>query len=72
MTSIKIDKHIPAPEVHGNTLYPWNEMEVGDSFFAPGKSRRTFNGAMRRRMQHGTAKFIVREIDGGARVWRVA
>lgn len=36
---ITVDKNFPVPENAGNkgrpAVYPWKEMEVGDSFFVP-------------------------------------
>ena len=41
MTNIKIEKGVPMPDSRASTgsVYPFEEMEVGDSFFAPGKTR---------------------------------
>lgn len=35
---IKIDKDIPPPDRTARTIYPFAEMEVGDSFFREGKA----------------------------------
>ena len=39
VTKITVDKDFPIPENAGNKgrplLYPWKEMEIGDSFFVP-------------------------------------
>jgi hypothetical protein len=31
MSDFKIEKNVPMPK--GRAKYPWNEMEIGDSFF---------------------------------------
>ena len=69
--SYKIDKNVPMPGVGSLGIYPWDKMEVGDSFLVKGKnaaSVRTvvwFAGK-----QHGR-KFSTRTVDDGVRVWRI-
>lgn len=29
---IKVDKGVPMPAAHGKSIYPWHDLEVGDSF----------------------------------------
>lgn len=73
---IQIDKGIPvaAPLKRGKpALYPWADMEVGDSFFVAGEKKTTmiYNCDNRSR-RHRPQKFICREVEGGVRVWRIA
>jgi hypothetical protein len=70
--SFTIDKNIPIPPVNnGGTLYPFDAMKVGDSFFIPkdlvGKStgHSVRQCALRRKIG-----VTVRQVDGGLRVWR--
>lgn len=51
-------------------IYPWDELEIGQSFFVPNKTSSEFTttGGQRRRGW----KFKIRNVDGGLRVWRVA
>jgi hypothetical protein len=52
--------------------YPFAEMEVGDSFFVPGKkSSQLGNFCSYQRLKTGR-KFTVRQVDGGCRIWRTA
>jgi hypothetical protein len=64
---IGIEKGVPVPHGHRTTKYPWPEMEIGDSFFAPTKSPNPTNAQKR----YGY-KFTCRTVDGGYRVWRIA
>lgn len=85
---IPIDKNVPVPvpktRQHGGlrgTKYNWNEMQPGDSFFAPGmftdpkKGRpvmRTENG----RKIHPDSTWMTRSVTekgvAGVRVWRLS
>lgn len=73
---IKIDKNVPMPDgVNRETKWPFADMEVGDSFFAPGHtSNQMTNAAAHWRKKNGWS-FSCRntEEEGvkGARVWRV-
>lgn len=90
ITAIKIEKGIPLPAStrHGSgILYPWAELEVGDSFSVPDDAG-FVNGSKFSKVQstliscartyakrhNPTAKFTVRVIknEGVVRVWRVA
>lgn len=66
---MKVDKGIPVPR-----KYPFDKMEVGDSFAVPpGVSRTTVSiAAMRYGRKHGM-KFVTRMMpDRTHRCWRVA
>ena len=69
MIEIKIESGIPAP-TGGRFKYPWAEMNVGDSFFVPGKNIGNIP------ITHATLKtgfkFVRSTVDGGVRVWRIA
>ena len=60
---VEIEKGIPIPPKRGR--YPWNNMEVGDSFFAI--ERVAASWASRR---HGR-RFSMRREGDGWRVWRI-
>lgn len=72
MSKIIIDKDIPPPENKPGpqTKYPWADMDVGDSFFAEGKSTNHFSTTTKRYRDKGW-KFTTRTVDGGTRVWRI-
>ena len=70
----KIDKGVPLPlQGKGARLYPFIELEVGDSFFVEGKVPRNLHQPARQ--QCPGRKFVFRtriENDReGTRVWRV-
>ena len=82
--TIQIDKNIPVPaetELRGNTIYPWLEMGIGDSFFqAPfdhedqkACRRRMVAARANRRKEHGEDYVIAYVIENGidgVRVWK--
>lgn len=72
----KIDKEIPIPEQVRKTEYPFEQMEVGDSFFAEGKTTDQLGNASGHwRKKKGWGFTIRKETseDGknGARIWRI-
>lgn len=70
---IKIDKNKPMPETR--LTYPFRSMEVGDSFFVPGKTTRAMAGAVAGARKRLGLKFAARTITEnrvtGVRIWRV-
>jgi len=70
---ITVDKNIPKPE-HGLSIYPFAEMEVGDSFFAEDKTPNQLHnaGASWARTRGLARKWTARTVEGGARIWRAA
>ena len=73
MSTIKIEKGVPIPDRGQGrpSIYPWNDMEVGDSFFAKGKSAKKFSGVAAKAGIIRGWKFSIRTVEGGCRVWRV-
>lgn len=67
----EIEKKIPVP---GSPLsiYPFKQMEVGDSFLVPGNNRTAVSVAMTRTALGTTKKFTSRKTAEGIRVWRVS
>ena len=82
MSEFKIDKNVAIPLNPGgagrSSIFPWDEMEVGDSFFIPGKStRHVALGKRRRKNGYRICCRTVTEGKGrgakkGVRVWRIA
>jgi hypothetical protein len=72
---IKIEKNIPipAPGTRGG-VYPFGQMEVGDSFLAGLSSQDKLKAASASHWfgKRNSKKFSVLKTDGGFRVWRVA
>lgn len=50
--------------------YPWNELEVGQSFFVEGSSARSMGSTASHAGRRLKRKFIARSTEGGVRVWR--
>lgn len=68
---IEIDKNIPMPERHhGNSKWPWDEMEVGDSFLAE-KAKHPSSVQIPARLARNGFEVVKRREDGGVRVWRI-
>ncbi len=71
--SIEIEKDIPLttnPTQSPTALYPWRQMEVGDSFFVAGKTQANFGSHVFQSGKRLGKKFAVRTVEGGVRVWR--
>lgn len=73
---IKVEKGVELPSARCSAKkYPWEEMKVGDSFFAPGLTTSKLSNAASWRRTKGE-KFAVRETTehgvDGARIWRIA
>ena len=70
--TIEITKGLPTPH-RGRTKYPFRDMELGDSFFAPGSSVIGIHGCARRhRPMRFTCRSVVENGIAGIRVWRIA
>lgn len=73
---IKIDSGIPVPASNAGRKpkYPFEEMDVGQSFFEAGDSGELQKNAISSvsyfRRKHPDMRFTVRRVDGGIRVWR--
>ena len=65
---------IPVPTPHKPTTpspYPFDALNVGDSFFVPGATHRTIaNHLNRYRSKNRNKTLVSRIIDGGLRIWR--
>ena len=66
---IKIEKGIPIPPRSHRAKYPWETMEIGDSFFAPSANMASSVSLARKRYQR---EFTTRPEGTGTRVWREA
>ena len=69
-----IEKNVPLPEKNIRWKYPFDQMEVGDSFAVPEGINRTrvSVAAMRYGREH-KMKFTVRQMpDRSLRCWRIA
>jgi len=77
--SIQIQKNIPIPETNDRSIYPFQTMEVSDSFLYPfvhGKSKhneshKVYLAIWRFKQKNPDKDFITKTSDVGVRVWRV-
>jgi hypothetical protein len=67
---IKVDKDIPIPP--RRLKYPWSTMEVGDSFFVPGKNSQSFGNTVQHARRTTGRTFTARKVEGGLRIWRTS
>ena len=66
MTMFSIEKNIEIPKLN-STIYPFNEMSVGDSFWVPKSHAKS---ARQRSYQIKGKKFLSRAHKDGMRIWR--
>lgn len=69
-----IEKNIPLLEPVSGRLerYPLSKMEVGDSFVAPVEMRNRIASAMTNYKKKTGRQFVLRRVEHGVRVWRIA
>ena len=71
LTMFEIEKGIEIPEARaGKRTYPWQEMEIGDSFFVKGGTYDQLNSATSYAGSRRNKKFVVRVVPEGVRIWR--
>jgi hypothetical protein len=72
--SIKVEKGVPFTRYQhiARGVYPFAEMDVGDSFFAPGVSATQMGSRCAYQKLKYQKRFSIRAVDGGVRVWRLA
>jgi hypothetical protein len=68
---MRILKDIPPPRQRPR-LYPFGEMEVGDSIIVDLEKRKSVIGAAKSYAQYYGKRFSVRTEADGVRVWRIA
>jgi hypothetical protein len=75
----KIDHDVPIPNAPRNSRYPWDQMQVGDSFFVPDpdgknghlKLLNTMAGCASNQKKKKKTVYTVRSESNGVRIWRV-
>lgn len=72
--SIKIDRGLPLPRGHnaggGMRLYPFPDMEIGDSFFVPKDKANSVRATAVKFGKDNSCRFVTRAVVDGIRVWR--
>lgn len=66
-----IEKGIPIPKGGRPEVYPWAQMEIGDSLFFRNRFHWDVNVMRWRAEKRHGFKFTVRKVPGGVRVWRI-
>ena len=75
----EIQENIPKPQKHGNLIYPFREMRVGDSFFVPFSHHQPEPGQVQSNLHNAAAYQLgarglisTRQVEeGGVRGFRV-
>lgn len=68
---IKIDTDIPIPKLSRQKKYPFEQLEIGQSFFVPGGNLLAISQSRRLAEFRTGWKFATRTVEGGIRVWRI-
>ncbi len=78
---MKVEKDIPIKKRPGGRgpsggnrkrKYPFESMDVGDSFFVEGEDTQgKAAGAAKSHGRYHNLKFAARTVDGGVRIWRI-
>jgi hypothetical protein len=71
MFTIEDDVPLP-PTQRAGTLYPWDQLQVGQSFEVPGGNLASLSSGAHKAGKTRGKKFVARPTDAGCRVWRVA
>jgi hypothetical protein len=72
---IDIEKNVVMPELpKRGAVYPYEQMEVGDSFFIRDDRKNVIINVCNRNRKaalKNNAAYTAKKVDGGVRVWRV-
>lgn len=68
---IQIEKNVVIPDKTKSSKYPWDKMNVGDSFFVADISITTLCAGASINAKRTGRKYTVRKVEGGAEVWRI-
>lgn len=71
---MKIEKNVPMPQSRNVLVYPYAEMEVGDSFVVKGDSKHLLATVCNRNGKYAKKlgmRFTAKRVVNGVRVWRV-
>lgn len=72
MIQVETGIPIPLPATSGRRLYPWHELEVGQSFLATGGTKNSVAAGASAFGKKLGRKFRTSKVQGGIRVWRTA
>lgn len=77
-SAVTLDDNVPMPNLTrtGVKLYPWDIMDVGQSFFVAGGKPNTWSTSCNKAGKKYGAKYATRKVvengEEGVRVWRMA
>jgi len=71
MDEFKVEKNIPIPKYSREHKYPWDEMDVGDSFYVSQESAAGARASASSRAKDGHGKYASRTVEDGCRIWRI-
>lgn len=73
--SFSIEKDVPLPEKNVRGKYPFDQMEVGDSFFVVNKDTTQMSALCKRAGKRLEGRFVTAKVEkdgqSGVRVWRM-
>ncbi len=69
-TEFSVERGVPIPPLRNPKKYPWDSMDIGDSFFIPNIKSNAAGAYSAHRAKMGE-KHTVRTVDGGVRIWRI-
>lgn len=75
MSRFTVDKDVPIPESRQGrrtSVYPFEDMGVGDSFLVSQRDVEKVRSALSQRKKRKAEQYITRTTEGGLRVWRTA
>jgi hypothetical protein len=76
MNEVMVEKNIDMPVMRVTaSKYPYDEMEVGDSFMVTSERVSMINtmcGVNKKKGVELGMKFIAKRVEGGVRVWRIS
>lgn len=67
---MKIDKNIPIP--NSVNKYPFQDMEIGDSFYVSSITTRKFSNYRDTKWTKYGKKFTAKKENDGVRIWRIS
>ena len=68
---VTLEKNIEIPEKQKIAKYPYEALELGDSFYVQDGDLGRLCNANYREWRKSGKKFTARKVEGGVRVWRV-
>jgi len=76
MNEVMVEKNVDMPVMRVTaSKYPYDEMEVGDSFMVTSERVSMINtmcGVNKKKGEELGMKFIAKRVEGGVRVWRIS